>query len=1237
MPEPPPPASAECPYPGLASFDAESSRFFYGRERALAALLRRLRSRMTGEGPLFVVAASGAGKSSLLRAGLLPALAADELPGSASWPRLLMTPTDSPTRELARRLAEATGLRTLGTARLDAVVNDPRQFVAALRDMLAMRAQPGSAGADRVVLVIDQFEELFTLCPDENVRRAFVRALFAAATAQIDGGVPPAVVVVGIRADFYGYCAGFPELVEALQSGQVLLGPMNATELRDAIICPAEATGLRVDPGLVELLLHDLGVGDDGRPADPGSLPLLAHALLATWERREGTTMTVAGYLSIGGLHGAIARTAEDTYGSFDAASQDAARELLLRMVRIGEGADDTRRRVARATLLAEVPDPAAGAFALDALIAARLVTVDADDVQLAHEALLRSWPRLREWIDIDRVGALTRQQITEATQEWESHNREADYLYAGRRLASALEQVGRGGERAGLSPSARAFMDASVAAEAARTRRERRRSAILVQMVAVLAVLLLLATGAFVWALNTRSHAAHARDVARSQWMAKQSDTVSQTSTSQASQLAAAAYRLSPTQEARSSVLQSFARSAAFPTVYPTVHTDAIGTVAYSPDGKLIATGSDDGTACLWVAGQPARGCVGRLRGFGKAVKSVAFSRDSRLLATGDDNHFVKIFDISDPAHPRQVAERKGTGSIYGLSFDPKADILAAGGFGPAGSESILFDVGVPSNPVTLSTMDASAKIPGLRRVAQYSPDGQMVVTSDVGGYVMLWNVVNPRTPLLVDYLEDDDKNHLGSDVYAAAFTADSRQVITGDTNASVRLFDVTPTVERFVRREDKLNSVAGLAVSPVNKTVVLSSDNGSAQLVDLINNETSTPLGYFIDGDIAWQSAFSPDGRTLATAGNDGVLRTWDPPGSNLVSQNATFFETVAAQPKTHIVATGNYGQLSLWDTANGYRPVLKATLSNLNSVSAVRFSPDGRYLAGTVQDNSLNWHAAMWDVTDVTHPRQLTTFADTTAASNIQDKDVAFSPDGKLVAVGRAEDPATHQGLVQLYDVSDPATPRFVDDYTLTSGAFAVAFSHDSRFLVVGAADGVLRVLRIDDGQRMSVVWTIPKAYSQAVYTAKFSADGHLLAIGNGDDDVVLFDMTDPAHPRQVSVAQGHTQQVNTIAFSPDGTELASGSADDSVRLWDISDPATPKPLANLAIGVSVYDVTFSPDGRSLIPVYGSDTAVVFDLNVDAVIDAVCQRVGTPISKAQWELDLPNTTYSPPCPAR
>jgi DNA-binding SARP family transcriptional activator/energy-coupling factor transporter ATP-binding protein EcfA2 len=394
------PAVAVCPYKGLARFEPEDAAFYFGRERLVAELVARL----VGAGLVGVIGPSGSGKSSLLRAGLLPALRDGALPGSDHWRQVLVRPGEHPTRELARALGDQ---------------NDEAGML--------LRATDYGARADgRLLLVVDQFEEVFTACQDQQQQASFLNELLAVAAA--DTG---AMVVLGIRADYYGRCAEHPGLANQLATSQVLVGPMDAEEVRRAIELPAQRAGLRVEPQLSKAMVADVA-------GEPGGLPLLSTALLEGWERRRGRTLTLAGYHERGGVHGAVARLAERAYLALDPDEQAAARRLLLRLAGPGEGPAVTRRRVPLVELEPERDPPTARA--LEVLTARRLLTKGEDTVEVAHEALLREWPRLRGWLDEDTQGRALHRHLTQAAGEWEATGRDLGELYRGARLTGALD-----------------------------------------------------------------------------------------------------------------------------------------------------------------------------------------------------------------------------------------------------------------------------------------------------------------------------------------------------------------------------------------------------------------------------------------------------------------------------------------------------------------------------------------------------------------------------------------------------------------------------------------------------------------------------------------------------------------------------------------------------------------------------------------------------------------------------
>lgn len=502
-----------CPYPGLVAFEPEQADWFFGRERITADLIDRLTGRLSETGPLVVAAPSGTGKSSLLRAGLVPAFARGALaaPGSRHWPRIGLTPGPHPLTALAAQVASLTGADPAALA--DRLVREPGLCTRVFADVLRARADGRETAGARVVVIVDQLEEVFTLCADAAERSAFIELLGTAASGT-SGAEPNGLVVLGLRADFYGKCAAFPQLRDAVQRDQVLLGPMSTAELTEAIERPAHVIGMELEPGLVQLLLRDIGAADrDGAAPEsgdyePGRLPLIAHALQETWKHRAGRTLTVAGYQSTGGIRHAIANTTERTYAGLPEADQQAASALFLRLVKIGDGTEDTRRSISEAELLQHSRASAEAEQVVAAFTSERLLTRNKDTIQISHDALLQAWPRLRQWISGDRAGNLLSQELEDAANAWERSGRDDSALFRGSRLDAASNWAGQRFDRHHVSQAARAFLRES-------RRQQARASRIRRAAVAGLAVIALVAAGTALFAFQQRSSAEASSGVA--------------------------------------------------------------------------------------------------------------------------------------------------------------------------------------------------------------------------------------------------------------------------------------------------------------------------------------------------------------------------------------------------------------------------------------------------------------------------------------------------------------------------------------------------------------------------------------------------------------------------------------------------------------------------------------------------------------------------------------------------
>ena len=536
-------AEGTCPFKGLANFEPVDADYFFGRERLVAELV----ARVVGAGFLGIVGPSGSGKSSALRAGLLPALAGGVLPGSESWRRVLMRPGERPLDEL-RRVLVSGAADPLAEA-LDALPADGRLLVA-----------------------VDQLEELFTACRSGDERAAFAAAL-ARAAADPQGR---AVVVVALRADYYGRFAGYPAFAELLGANHVLVGPMQASELRRAVELPAGRVGLRVEPELVDALVDDL-------EGEPGALPLLSTALLELWQKRRDNTLAVAAYWESGGVHGAVARLAESVYDRIADERHGLVRAVMLRLVGEGDGDAPVRRRAPLAELDLE-RNPDVGPV-LDALAESRLVTIGEHSVEVAHEALLSEWPRLRGWIAEDADWRRLRHHITEAATEWHAAGRDPGELYRGARLAAALDWAAD--HALDLNEREREFVTESREAAERETRRARRSNRRLRALLAGVVVLLVAAASGGVLAVIQGGEARDAETAQLAQRLGAQA--LVEEDLDRSLLLARQAVAIDDSPQTRSYLLADLLRA---PTVAGIMHgeDDVLRAIAVSPDGKTVA-----------------------------------------------------------------------------------------------------------------------------------------------------------------------------------------------------------------------------------------------------------------------------------------------------------------------------------------------------------------------------------------------------------------------------------------------------------------------------------------------------------------------------------------------------------------------------------------------------------------------------------------------------------------------
>lgn len=1196
---------APAPYRGLLHFEAEHSHFFFGRQ----AETRQIIARLTHHSFLAIIGASGSGKSSLVRAGVIPALTTDAQPESRCWRTLTCTPGSQPLRGLADQLALLTVPESEFEERLRLVDALTARLASQAEGLYTTLSSYLAGRTEKVLLFVDQFEELFTACQDEDERcRSQAEQFVALLTNTLRENNSRICVLIALRADFLDSAIALPALRTLLQDHQFLLGALDEAGLREAIVMPAQAVGAIFEKGLVNTILHDVS-------AEPGALPLLQHALHELWLARRGPWLTLDVYDASGGVRGAVQRRAQATFDALAPAQQALARTIFLRLTSLGEGVGDTRRRVRRSEIypVGARRDEVDQTLAELSAPAARLVIADADSVEIAHETLIRQWDALRGWLEMDRIGLRLHRRLTQAAQTWEEMGREGGALYRGAQLAQAVEWTAD--HRGEMNPLEQAFLDASVqlqaheeAAREAQRRRELesaqrlaqaaelraqeqalaarrlRQRAMLLAGVSLIAVIL---AAVAVFASVQSNYSADRAQRAEATAIAESTRALAAESTAVAERATAVAAGAAAEQQRRLAELrQREAEARAIASQASRLYSDdpalalLLASEAIQRTHRIDGTVTTEAEAVLHtLLAAPDMRLVKTVRAHDGHVWSLALHPDgTHFVTVGCDRR------LSSGLCSEGQARLWDTEGNLLAEFANRPTDISVVTFSPDGASLLTADAEGVVQLWDADDLTEIATLPeytGYLRAAFFSPDGQHILTLGETEPARLWDAAGRLLAVLDEEAQRTNSALFSADGshivtthcrtaadgvctvgYAQLWNADGQPIVTFAEGAGVNWAAFDPDGSRIVTGE-----CAGTSDGRCN--------GGSVRLWDAAGQPLGTLGGYPFRSQVRF-ALFSPTGtRILAGSGNEIAL--WTITGEFLTTLdvqverfwNATFSPdgllllTTSSQPApttANLLATDLY----LWDEDGNYLAFLPG---HEGIVNAAVFSPDRARLFTA----GLDGQVLIWDTQYAMNIHPLTGhrgFLRMAAYSPAGDRLVTVAEDGVRLwdQAGRLlAHLEQHAALVVAARFNRQGT-HFA---TLTCDVLSASYDCAKGALRLWDADGAL--VRETPGYRF------PGGYDFA------PRDGRVVIAGEGSTAQLLG-----IDGQTLAVLTGHGGAVNRIAYSADGERFATTSDDGTVRVWD----ADGRPLLTLTGHTGpTRGVQFS-DSDAHILTYGDD---------------------------------------------
>jgi WD40 repeat protein len=1216
----------ENPFRGLEVFDFEHAPIFHGRTRAIGAVLEALEVQVRVQRPfVLVVGASGSGKSSLVRAGVLPLLTQPEtIEGIGLWRRAITRPGAGGGKgdcfdALAAALLEPPALPALADPESQNAIGDLATELREHSDSVALRARDAldhaarewkiehshyveererqlrasgrSEDADllrgqrerlelpkaRLALVIDQLEELFTSGFLPEIRQKYISALAGLVRS---GRV---FVLAALRSDFYPRYQEFPDLIElATPAGKFDLRPPTPYELGNMIRLPAEAAGLHFEQERETGQRLDQALRD-AASATPESLPLLEHVLSLLYDEqsaRGDDLLRWSDYRELGELNGALAKHAEAVFSTLQPHEQKAFPLVMRYLVTLGQGEEEVPNR--RTVLYRDFVttkgidhDLKAGAKGfIDLLIEKRLLVADTDPqgdvtVSVAHEALLREWQRVKEWLTENREFLRMRDRLDSSLKLWLSRGKQKDDLLGpGLPLAEGDKLIKDFGPS--LNREQTDYVYASIA-----ERKRRKQTQERVRYAALAAISVLAIVAGFQWfqaekqRQTAEKNAERAqRNEARSKDLLREASKVDFVTASQQKDPAAKlayltrAVRNDPTNQVASITLeQLITRQSAFPRAPLSSfrHDASLITASFSPDGQWVVTASEDGTARVW---EVATGkAIGQLLRHSGVIKSVAFGPDGKRIVTASADGTARVWEAATGKAVGQPLRHDGI--VSSASFSPDGQwVVTASDDGTARVWEVA----------TGKAVGQPLRHDGLVFSASISPDGKWVITTSSDQTARLWEAATGKPvgqPLKHE-----------KDVWHASFSPDGKRVVTASGDGTARVWEAATgqAVGQPLRHD---GSVTRAAFSPDGKWVVTACADGTARVwVAATGKPVGQPLRH--NGGVS-SAAFSPDGKWVVTASADGTARIWDAATGKAVGQplrhDASVSSAAFSPDGIWVVTAGDDRTARVWEAAPG--KAASEPLRHDGSVTSAGVSPDGRWIVTASADHTARiWEAATGKAVGepLRHDGSVTR--------------AAFSPNGKWVVT------ASSDGTARLWEA---ATGKAVGEpMRHNGGVSSAAFSLDGRWVVTASWDGTARVWEAAAGKPLGQ----PLRHDGAVNSAAFSPDGKWVVTAGADHTARIWESvtSEPlGQPLQ------HESYVWQAAFSPDGKWVVTASADGTARVWETqTGKAVGQPLHHNGV---VKSAAFGPDGQWVVTASADGTAQVWEA-------ATGKEVGEPL---------------------